>query len=110
MLQELYKTTHERMHKTLEAVRRELATIRTGKASPTLLDTVKVEAYGTTMPLNQVATSSRRSAPAATLGGGGENAWSKTPGPRRLVEDAWSLIPRTRLSPSHHRPVAPSAA
>jgi len=39
-----------------EAMRREFATVRTGKATPALLDTVRVEAYGTSMPLNQVAT------------------------------------------------------
>lgn len=46
----------KRMKETLEAVRREFATVRTGKASPSLLDTVRVEAYGSQMPLNQVAT------------------------------------------------------
>ncbi len=44
----------ERMKKALEASRRELAGIRTGKASPALLDTVKVEAYGQTMSLKEV--------------------------------------------------------
>jgi ribosome recycling factor len=44
------------MAKTVDAVKREFSTIRTGKASPHLLDSVKVEAYGTTMPINQVAT------------------------------------------------------
>ncbi len=43
---------------------RELSTIRTGKATPSLLNSVKVEAYGTVMPLNQVATVS---APEARL-------------------------------------------
>ncbi len=56
MLEELYKETGDRMHKTVEAVGREFATVRTGKASVHLLDTVKVEAYGAKMPLNQVAT------------------------------------------------------
>jgi len=56
MLEEAYKEAHERMQKSVEAVGRELGTIRTGKASPHLLDSVKVEAYGSTMPLNQVAT------------------------------------------------------
>ena len=56
MLKEIEKDSHDRMHKTLEAVQREFKTIRTGKASPQLLDTVTVEAYGTRMPLNQVAT------------------------------------------------------
>ncbi len=44
------------MKAAVEATRREFATVRTGKATPALLDTVKVEAYGTQMPLNQVAT------------------------------------------------------
>ncbi len=45
-----------RMEESLEAMRREFATVRTGKATPALLDTVRVEAYGSSMPLNQVAT------------------------------------------------------
>ncbi|RME24353.1 MAG: ribosome recycling factor [Candidatus Zixiibacteriota bacterium] len=56
MLEELYKEAREHMHKSVEAVSRELATVRTGKASPHILDMVRVEAYGTTVPLNQVAT------------------------------------------------------
>jgi ribosome recycling factor len=46
----------ERMKKALEGTRRELATIRSGKASPALLDTVRVEAYGETVPINQVGS------------------------------------------------------
>ena len=45
----------KRMEDALEAVRREFASVRTGKASPALLDTVRVDAYGSKMPLNQVA-------------------------------------------------------
>lgn len=44
------------MEATVEAMRREFATVRTGKATPALLDTVRVEAYGSKLPLNQVAT------------------------------------------------------
>ena len=44
------------MEKAIEAVRREFSGVRTGKATPALLDTVRVEAYGSKMPLNQVAT------------------------------------------------------
>jgi ribosome recycling factor len=40
----------------LDALRREFATVRTGKATPALLDSVRVEAYGSLVPLNQVAT------------------------------------------------------
>lgn len=46
----------ERMDKAVEALRREFGSVRTGKATPTLLDTVRVEAYGSAVPLNQVAT------------------------------------------------------
>ena len=50
------KETEKKMASTLDAVRREFSTVRTGKASPALLDTVRVEAYGSKLPLNQVAT------------------------------------------------------
>ncbi len=49
------KDAKKRMEDALAAVRREFTTVRTGKASPSLLDTVRVEAYGSQMPLNQVA-------------------------------------------------------
>jgi len=50
------KEAEQAMEDAVEAMRREFATVRTGKATPSLLDTVRVEAYGTQMPLNQVAT------------------------------------------------------
>ena len=46
----------QRMDGAIEALRREFAGVRTGKASPALLDSVRVEAYGSPMPLNQVGT------------------------------------------------------
>ncbi|HYJ79468.1 MAG TPA: ribosome recycling factor [Longimicrobiaceae bacterium] len=46
----------QRMEGALEALRREFSGVRTGKASPALLDTVRVEAYGSRVPLNQVGT------------------------------------------------------
>ena len=45
-----------RMHGALEALRHDLGGLRTGRASTALLDPVQVEVYGSTMPLNQVAT------------------------------------------------------
>jgi ribosome recycling factor len=45
----------QQMESAVEAMRREFASVRTGKATPALLDTVKVEAYGSKVPLNQVA-------------------------------------------------------
>lgn len=44
-----------RMDDAIEALRREFTTVRTGKATPALLDTVRVDAYGSKMPINQVA-------------------------------------------------------
>jgi ribosome recycling factor len=45
-----------RMDDALDAIRREFATVRTGKATPALLDTIRVDAYGSKMPINQLAT------------------------------------------------------
>jgi ribosome recycling factor len=50
------KQARQLMDKAVEAVRREFATVRTGKATTSLLDLVRVEAYGSEMPLNQVAS------------------------------------------------------
>jgi ribosome recycling factor len=46
----------KRMDGQIEHVRRELGGVRTGRASVTILDTVHVDAYGSSMPLNQVAS------------------------------------------------------
>lgn len=46
----------QRMDGAIEALRREFSGVRTGKASPALLDTIRVDAYGSLMPLNQVGT------------------------------------------------------
>lgn len=46
----------KRMDAQIEHVRRELAGVRTGRASVSILDTVQVEAYGSSMPINQVAS------------------------------------------------------
>jgi ribosome recycling factor len=52
---ELSKHARESMHKAVESTRRELGSIRSGKATTQLLDLVRVEAYGNHLPLNQVA-------------------------------------------------------
>jgi len=52
----LLAEAEERMKRAVEATRRELATIRTGKATPALLDTVRAEAYGQAVPLQQVGS------------------------------------------------------
>lgn len=54
MIKDIIKETDAKMHKATEHVRNELIRIRTGKATTTLLDNVKVDYYGTMTPLNQV--------------------------------------------------------
>jgi ribosome recycling factor len=54
-LKGLFAEVNTRMDGALEHVRKELAGVRTGRASVTILDSVHVEAYGSRMPLNQVA-------------------------------------------------------
>ncbi len=50
------KQAKQAMDKAVEAVKREFATVRTGKATTALLDLVRVDAYGSEMPINQVAS------------------------------------------------------
>src|ERR671923_2021507 len=50
------KHAKQLMDKAVDAVKREFSTVRTGKATTSLLDLVRVEAYGNEMPLNQVAS------------------------------------------------------
>jgi len=53
---EIIQSAQKRMNETIEHTRRELAVIRTGRASLSILDGLTVEDYGTPTPLNQVAT------------------------------------------------------
>src|SRR5918993_1890017 len=55
-LKGLFAEIKKRMDGQIDFVRKELAGVRTGRASTGLLDTVHVEAYGSRMPLNQVAS------------------------------------------------------
>jgi ribosome recycling factor len=56
MIEDVIADARQRMEKALEALHRELATVRTGRASPSLVERVMVAQYGTEMPLNQLAT------------------------------------------------------
>lgn len=49
------KQAEEKMRKAVEATKHEFATIRTGRASPTVLERIDVDYYGTKTPLNQIA-------------------------------------------------------
>ncbi len=55
-LQDHVRQGKQLMARAVEAVKREFTTVRSGKATTSLLDLVKVEAYGSEMPLNQVAS------------------------------------------------------
>ena len=70
MVDDVLKDAESRMKKALEALGRELLSIRTGRATPALIDRLSVEYYGTPMPLNQLASIS-------------------SPEPRLLVVQPW---------------------
>ena len=69
-MEENFKETERRMDKSVEAFKRELSTLRAGRAVPSLLDRVQVDYYNTPTPLNQLATIS-------------------TPEPRLLLIQPW---------------------
>lgn len=56
MVEDVLTEAENKMNKTLEVLKRELASIRTGRASPALVERLQVEYYGVPTPLNQVAT------------------------------------------------------
>jgi ribosome recycling factor len=64
MIDELLADAGERMVKSLESAQHEFSTVRTGRASPSLLDRIVVDYYGAMTPLNQLSTIS---APEARL-------------------------------------------
>ena len=59
--------TDERMTKSIDALKRELSTLRTGRATPSLLDNINVDYYGTSTPLNQLASISAPDAQAIII-------------------------------------------
>jgi ribosome recycling factor len=56
MIEDVLRSTEERMQKSIEALRLDLATIRTGRASPALVQRLPVDYFGTLTPLNQLAS------------------------------------------------------
>jgi ribosome recycling factor len=56
VIDDLLKDARDRMGKSIDSTRHELATVRTGRASPHLLDRVNVDYYGAQTPLKQIAT------------------------------------------------------
>ncbi len=70
MPQSIKKNAEERMVKAIQALQRDLASLRAGRANPSLLDRVQVEYYGAMTPVNQLANIS-------------------TPDPRTLMIQPW---------------------
>ncbi|MCL6548466.1 MAG: ribosome recycling factor [Alicyclobacillus sp.] len=70
MLDPIVRSAEERMEKAIQVLRRDLATVRAGRATPAMLEKVMVEYYGAQMPVTQVATVT-------------------TPEPRLLVIQPW---------------------
>jgi ribosome recycling factor len=56
MVEKVYKDAREKMDKAVEALKKDLSRIRTGRASISLLDGIRVQYYGSQLPLNQVAS------------------------------------------------------
>ncbi|MFN7250807.1 MAG: ribosome recycling factor [Anaerobacillus sp.] len=56
MSKEVIKMSEEKMNKAVEALKRELVTLRAGRANPAILDKIQVEYYGAITPLNQLAS------------------------------------------------------
>jgi ribosome recycling factor len=73
MIDEIYNQTESKMNKAIESFRGELNKIRTGKASASILDGIKVNYYGSIVPLNQAASVSVPEARLITI-----QPWDKT--------------------------------
>jgi len=56
MIESIYDETRESMGKSVDALKKELNRVRTGRASLSILDAIKVDYYGTLTPLNQMST------------------------------------------------------
>jgi ribosome recycling factor len=56
MIKTILTTADDQMKKTIDKLQSDFATLRTGRARATLLENVRVEYYGSTMPLNQIAS------------------------------------------------------
>ena len=73
MLKEIKKDAESRMKKSVESLRQELTRLRTGRAHTSLLEHIKVEYYGSEMPLQQVASIALEDARTITV-----TPWEKT--------------------------------
>ena len=94
MTDEILQEVKAHMEKTLEALRRDLASIRTGRASTAMLESIRVPYYGNMTPLNQVATLSVPEARLITI-----KPWEQNLIPE--IEKAIRADPALGLNPSN---------
>ncbi|WP_027326904.1 ribosome recycling factor [Helicobacter pametensis] len=73
MLSKIYEQTQNSMNKTIESLRRDFGTLRSGKVSITILDNIRVDYYGTPTPLNQIGSVIATDATTIVI-----NPWEKT--------------------------------
>ena len=50
------KNYSSKMDKSIQSLKKDLSTLRTGRANPNMLDTIKIDVYGQLMPINQIAS------------------------------------------------------
>src|SRR2546422_2254780 len=93
-MQTVLKDAESRMGAALEALGREFATVRTGRASTGLLDAIRVDYYGTPTPLNQMASISVPDARTLTI-----QPWEASQ--LKAIEKAIIDRKSTRLNSSH---------
>ncbi len=67
------KNYSSKMDKTIQSFKKDISTLRTGRANPSMLDMIKVDVYGQIMPINQLATISVPEARLITI-----QVWDKT--------------------------------
>lgn len=93
MLKEIQKDAQTRMHKSIEALRHDLTKVRTGRASTALVDHLKVNYYGSDMPLSQVASIAVSDARSLTI-----TPWEKqmvAPVEKAILASDLGLTPNT---------------
>ncbi|WP_456457385.1 ribosome recycling factor [Nitratifractor sp.] len=85
MLEEIYEETKDHMEKSIEAMKRDFATLRTGKVTTQIVDNIKVDYYGTPTPLNQVGSVVVQDATTIAI-----NPWEKSmlPAIEKAIQEA----------------------
>ncbi|ADV47349.1 ribosome recycling factor [Nitratifractor salsuginis] len=85
MIEEIFEETRDHMDKSIEAMKRDFATLRTGKVTTQIVDNIKVDYYGTPTPLNQVGNVTVTDATTIAI-----NPWEKSmlPAIEKAIQEA----------------------